>query len=357
MRFSVSPVVRTSVSPEKSSDLNKFTAALQRLEKVDPCLLVITKKKEFIVAGAGEFHVEVAIGELKAMLGPDVPVKISPPIVEYNETVTVKSPIVCLAKSPNGHNRLFVTAEPISEKLCNAVEKSLLEEKDQKLRAKQLAEQYGWDRTDAGKVWFWKGTNAMVDMSFGISNLQEIMPHVKSAFEDICSEGILCGEPLRGVRFNLHDAKLHTDAIHRGPGQIIPASQQVFRAALLASKPALVEPYFLAEIETSNKTVSAVYTTVTGSRGKVIDQTPKEGTPLTVMKAHLPVEKSFGFDRKLREDTSGAGFLQLMFSHWQLMPGDPYEGKSLANTMVLTVRKRKELKEELPRLEEYNEKL
>jgi len=357
MKFSVAPVVRASVAPENTAHLPKFTNAIQRLEKVDPCLQVIIKKNEFIIAGAGEFHLEVAIKALVAMVGPDVPLKISPPIVEFNETVTAKSSIVCLAKSSNGHNRLYFTAEPLSPKLCNAIEQNLLEQKDQKLRAKQLAEEYGWERNEAAKVWCWNGTNVLVDMSFGISNLQDIFGHVKSAFTDVCAEGILCGEPLRGVRFNLHDAKIHSDPAHRGPGQVIPAATQVFKAAMLAAKPVLVEPFFLAEIETDNKTVSAVYSTVNGSRGKVIDQTPKEGTPLTVIRGHLPVERSFGFDKTLRASTSGHGFLQLMFSHWQVMPGDPLEPKSLGNTIVHQVRKRKFLKEELPKLEEYNDKL
>jgi len=159
------------------------------------------------------------------------------------------------------------------------------------------------------------------------------------------------------VRFNLHDAKIHSDNAHRGPGQIIPAATQVFKAAMLAAKPVLVEPFFMAEIETDNKSISAVYSTVNNSRGKVIEQTPKEGTPLTVIRGHLPVERSFGFDKILRESTAGHGFLQLMFSHWQVMPGDPFEPKSIVNTIVHQVRKRKGLKEELPKLEEYNEKL
>lgn len=357
MKFSVAPVVRTSIAPVSNSQLSKFTAALQRLEKVDPCLQVITKKDEFIIAGAGEFHIEVALNELRAILGDDVPIKTSPPIVEYNETVTAKSSVVCLAKSPNGHNRLFFTAEPLSEKLCKAIEQKTLEEKDQKVRAKQLCDEFDWDKNDAAKVWCWKGTNVVVDMSFGVSYLLEILPHVKSAFESICDEGVLCGEPLRGVRFNLHDAKLHADTIHRGPGQIIPAATQVFKAAMLAAKPAVVEPFFLAEIETDNKTVSAVYSTVNGSRGKVVEQIPKEGTPLTVVKAHLPVEKSFGFDKLLRANTSGHGFLQLMFSHWQNMPGDPTVSKTPANDTVMQVRKRKLMKEEIPKLEEFNDKL
>jgi len=340
-----------------TANLVKFTETLKRLEHVDPCLQVIMKNKEFIIAGAGEFHIEVAIGELRKMLGDEIPFKVNPPTVEYCETVTSQSSVVCLAKSPNNLNRLFVTAEPISEELCIAIEKNLLEVKDPKIRAKQLSEQFGWDKNEVSKIWFWKGSNVIVNMSTGISFLNEIKDHVKGAFEEVVSEGILCAEPLRGVRFNLHDAKLHSDSVHRGPGQIIPAAKKVFWASFLAAKPALVEPYFMAEIETENKTISKVYTVVTSRRGSVQEQIPKNGTPLSVIKAHLPVERSFGFDALLREATAGYGFLQLMFSHWEKVTGDPFQPATIPFVIVKDVRKRKELKEELPTWDQYNDKL
>jgi len=357
MKFSVAPVVRRSVAPLNTANLVKFTETLKRLEHVDPCLQVIMKNKEFIIAGAGEFHIEVAIGELRKMLGDEIPFKVNPPTVEYCETVTSQSSVVCLAKSPNNLNRLFVTAEPISEELCIAIEKNLLEVKDPKIRAKQLSEQFGWDKNEVSKIWFWKGSNVIVNMSTGISFLNEIKDHVKGAFEEVVSEGILCAEPLRGVRFNLHDAKLHSDSVHRGPGQIIPAAKKVFWASFLAAKPALVEPYFMAEIETENKTISKVYTVVTSRRGSVQEQIPKNGTPLSVIKAHLPVERSFGFDALLREATAGYGFLQLMFSHWEKVTGDPFQPATIPFVIVKDVRKRKELKEELPTWDQYNDKL
>jgi len=36
------------------------------------------KNKEFIIAGAGEFHIEVAINGLKKILGDDIPIKNQP---------------------------------------------------------------------------------------------------------------------------------------------------------------------------------------------------------------------------------------------------------------------------------------
>jgi translation elongation factor EF-G len=46
----------------------------------------------------------------------------SDPVVRYCETVTAKSDQVCLAKSGNKHNRLYMTAEPLPDGFAEAVD-------------------------------------------------------------------------------------------------------------------------------------------------------------------------------------------------------------------------------------------
>ena len=59
----------------------------------------------------------------------------------------------------------------------------------------------------------------------------------------------MCDENMRGVRFNIHDVTLHTDAIHRGGGQIIPTARRVLYACSLTAQPRLMEPVYLVEIQ------------------------------------------------------------------------------------------------------------
>ena len=54
---------------------------------------------------------------------------------------------------------------------------------------------------------------------------------------------------MRGVRFNIYDVTLHTDAIHRGGGQIIPTARRVLYASALTAGSALMEPVYLVEIQ------------------------------------------------------------------------------------------------------------
>lgn len=54
---------------------------------------------------------------------------------------------------------------------------------------------------------------------------------------------------MRAIRFEIHDVTLHTDAIHRGGGQIIPTARRVLYACELTAEPRLMEPVYLVEIQ------------------------------------------------------------------------------------------------------------
>ena len=56
-------------------------------------------------------------------------------------------------------------------------------------------------------------------------------------------------ENLRAVRFNIYDVTLHTDAIHRGGGQIIPTARRALYACQLTAEPRIMEPVYCCEIQ------------------------------------------------------------------------------------------------------------
>lgn len=167
----------------------------------------------------------------------------------------------------------------------------------------------------------------------------------------------MCDENMRGIRFNIHDVTLHTDAIHRGGGQIIPAARRVFYACKLTAEPRFQEPVFLCEIQSPDDCVGGIYQTLTQRRGIVISEEPINGTPFVQMKAYLPVGESFGFTQALRAATSGRAFPQCVFDHWEQMSGSPLEAGSKALEIVQAIRKRKGLKPGIPGLDNFVDKL
>jgi len=362
MKFSVSPVVRVAVEPKNPSDLPKLVEGLKRLSKSDPCVkCYIEESGEHIVAGAGELHLEICLKDLQEEFA-GIDLITTDPVVSFRETVSEKSSQVCLSKSPNHHNRLWVTAEPFQEGLAEAIEDGEVGPKDDpKKRARVLAEKFGWDLADSRKIWAFgpetTGPNIVLDVSKGVQYLNEIKDSFVAAFQWATREGVLCEENMRAIRFNLVDVQLHADAVHRGGGQIIPTARRVLYAAQLTAAPRLMEPVYLVEIQCPETAMGGIYATLNKRRGHVISEEPRPGTPLYNVKAYLPVMESCGFTADLRSQTSGQAFPQCVFDHWHAIQGDPVDPSSKPGQIVISTRKRKGLTEGVPTLDKYLDKL
>merc|ERR1719352_1759435 len=154
MKFSVSPVVRCAVEPKNSADLPKLVEGMKRLSKSDPMVLCYTEESgEHIIAASGELHLEICLQDLQQdFMGTEV--KVSDPVVSFRETCTAKSTQTCLAKSANKHNRLFVEAETIGPELSKAIDDGdILPGAEAKVQGRKLADNFGWDVTEARKIW------------------------------------------------------------------------------------------------------------------------------------------------------------------------------------------------------------
>eukprot|EP01105_Mastigella_eilhardi_P027701 TRINITY_DN86_c0_g2_i1.p2 TRINITY_DN86_c0_g2~~TRINITY_DN86_c0_g2_i1.p2 ORF type:complete len:862 (+),score=187.73 TRINITY_DN86_c0_g2_i1:97-2586(+) len=362
MKFSVSPVVRVAVEPKNPADLPKLVEGLKRLAKSDPlCQCYIEESGEHIVAGAGELHLEICLKDLREEYC-SAELRTSEPVVSFRETVSEESNQMCLSKSPNKHNRLFMKACPLADELPEAIEGGeVAPNDDPKARARILAEKYGWDVTDARKIWCFgpdnKGANVLVDVTKAVQYLLEIKDSMVSAFQWATKEGPMCDENVRAVRFNLYDVALHTDAVHRGGGQIMPTARRCYYACMLTAEPRLQEPVYMCEIQCPESAMGGIYSVLNRRRGHVIAEEQRIGTPLYTVRAYLPVLESFGFTADLRSHTAGQAFPQCVFDHWAIIPGDPFEPTTKVAQVVEQVRKRKGLGEGIPPLDRYIDKL
>lgn len=362
MKFSVSPVVRVAVEAKNPADLPKLVEGLKRLAKSDPMVLcLIEESGEHIIAGAGELHLEICLKDLEEDHA-GIPLKKSDPVVSYRETVTEMSDRMCLSKSPNKHNRLFMRSEPFPEGLAEAIDDGdIAPRQDFKERGRKLSDEYEWDVTEARKIWCFgpegTGPNMLLDCTKGVQYLNEIKDSVVAGVQWATKEGVMCEENMRGVRFNIYDVTLHTDAIHRGGGQIIPTARRCLYACILTAKPAVLEPVYLVEIQCPEGAIGGIYGVLNKRRGHVFEESQTIGTPMFVIKAYLPVNESFGFTADLRSNTGGQAFPQCVFHHWQVMPGDPLDPDTKPGKVITDTRKRKGLKEGIAALDNYLDKM
>merc|ERR1739848_558868 len=258
---------------------------------------------------------------------------------------------MCLSKSPNKHNRLYMKAAPLSEELSQAIDNGdITSTQDPKERARKLADDFSWDINQARKIWCFgpdtSGPNMFVDCSVGVQYLNEIKDHVVSAFQWASKEGAMAEEPMRGIRYNLYDVTMHADAIHRGAGQIMPTARRCMYACCLTAKPSLMEPVFLVNITAPEGALGGIYSCLNKKRGHVFAEDQRPGTPIYNLNAYL------------RAATSGQAFPQCVFDHWALMAGDALAEGDKLNDLVTSIRKRKGCSSiEVPDLSKYYDKL
>merc|ERR1712025_1224518 len=130
MKFSVSPVVRVAVDCKNPADLPKLVEGLKRLAKSDPMVqCIIEESGEHIIAGAGELHLEICLKDLEEDHA-GIPIKTGDPVVSYRETVSAQSTELCLSKSPNKHNRLYMRGVPMPDGLADDIENGKVTPRD-----------------------------------------------------------------------------------------------------------------------------------------------------------------------------------------------------------------------------------
>merc|ERR1719216_738234 len=110
---------------------------------------MIEESGEHIIAGAGELHLEICLKDLEEDHA-QIPLKKSDPVVSYRETVSEESSQMCLSKSPNKHNRLFMRAVPMPDGLAEDIDNGEVNPRDElKARARYLSEKYDYDVTES----------------------------------------------------------------------------------------------------------------------------------------------------------------------------------------------------------------
>jgi elongation factor 2 len=361
MKYSVSPVVQVAVEPKNVKDMNKLHLAMKRLAKSDPLVQCTTNDcGENIIAGAGELHVEICLHDLRKLAG--IEINVSEPVVPYCETILEPSE-VCYSRSGSGLNRLLVKAQPVPNKMVNDIDNSVL---NLKAPVKELTRtcisEYGFEVQDFKRLWAFgpeeaTHTNVFTDESKGVAYLDKVRGSIINSFEAYIGEGVLVGEPLRGVHFKLTDGQIHSDPSHRGADEIMPTMRKAIYGAMISAKPRLVEPVFLCEIYCPTDDVGPIYGFMSQRRGEIISEEPVIGNPMTILKCYLPVAESFGFTDSLRGLTHGRAFPTCVFDHWQVIDSDPYEEDSMAYKLVQKIRKRKGKSVELPDISKFVDKM
>ena len=339
------PVVTVAVEPKAMKDLPKFIDALRGLAKADASLQVSTNQEtgEALLAGMGELHLEITVYRLEEEQG--IKVNVSEPIVVYRESIESNNHGRAFeGKSPNRHNRFYIEAEPLSVDVVQALREGVfgdgnVRNKDAKQIGDRFAE-YGMNKDLMRKIYAIHGTNVLVNDTKGIQNLHETRELIIEGCNDGGKNGPLADEPMMGVMMRLVDAKLHEDAIHRGPAQTIPAVRNACKGALIRARTVILEPMQNIRIDAPNDVIGGVTREVTNRRG-VIEDMPVDGSTASVI-GKMPVAETFGFSNDIRAASQGRAIWNTENAGFEILP------MSLFEKTVGEIRDRKGLKPEVP---------
>ena len=341
------PVVTTAIEAKHTKDLPKLVEVLRAVAKADPSIQIDSNLEtgEHLMSGMGELHLEITEYRIRNEHG--VEITTSPPIVVYRETVAMNSPGNFEGKSPNKHNRFYITVEPLEEDIRAAIIDGTIPSGDIK-KSKEVARQLidmGWIKVHGRGVLSIENSCVFIDATKGIQNLFETRELLIDAFKEVVKRGPRAHEKMMGVKIILNDAKLHEDAIHRGPAQTIPAVRNGINGALVSAGVALLEPKQNVYITVPQELMGSVTGEMSQRRAEIAGM-ETEGD-MTTITAKAPVKEMFGFASEIRSATGGRALWSTEFSGYEELPRD------LLDEITEEIRLRKGLKAEMPRPENY----
>ncbi|MFB6135939.1 MAG: elongation factor EF-2 [Halobacteriaceae archaeon] len=338
------PVITKSIEAQNMDDLPKLIETLQQVAKEDPTIQIEINEDtgEHLISGQGELHLEVITQRIERNRG--IPVSTGEPIVVYREAPRSASREI-EGRSPNNHNRFYVTVEPLPDEIVDAMKLGELSMDMPEQERREVLQEAGMDKDSSQNVEDIIGTNVFLDETKGIQHLNETMELVVEGIEEALEDGPLAAEPVQGALVRLHDARLHEDAIHRGPAQVIPAVRQAIHNALVDADVALLEPIQDVRIDVPNEYMGAASGEIQSRRGRV-DDMYQEGD-LMVVEGIAPVEEMIGFSSDIRSATEGR-------ASWNTEnAGFRFLSDNLQPEKIREIRERKGMKLDLPEAVDY----
>jgi elongation factor 2 len=334
------PVVTVAVEAKNTKDLPKLVEVLRLISKADPSIQVQINQEtgENLMSGMGELHLEIT--EYRIRNDHKMEIVCSEPIVVYRETVSKPSPYKFEGKSPNKHNRFYIEVEPLPEKIVKAIYNNELPENVKKFKKEtaKLLQDLGLDKEVAKGVFGVHGLNIITDTTKGIQHLFETRDLIMEAFDEVMKSGPTVSEPCQAILVKLVDAKLHEDAIHRGPAQVIPAARNAIYGAITISEPTLLEPMQKVFISTPQEIMGDASRELNSRRSEVKDM--KTVGDSVEIEAKAPVAEMFGFASAIRSATGGRVLWNTENMGFEPLP------RQLKDPVIKKIRERKGLKPE-----------
>ena len=274
------PVLSYAIEPKSRGDEDKINQAMHRLEEEDPSIRYSRdpQTKDFLVAGTGQVHVEIAVSRLKKRYGVDVTLKA--PKIPYLETIRGKADVQGRHKKQTGGHGQFgdcwIRMEPLER---------------------------------GAKFQF-------ANETFGGSIPRNFIPAIEKGIIETAERGHLAGFPMVDFKVTVYDGSYHD--VDSSEMAFKMAARKAFRNAMATAKPVLMEPVMHVEIQAPVEFAGDLMGDLNGRRGRISGMDVQG--PTQIIKAHVPMSEMLAYQSDLTSMTQGRASFQMEFDHYDYVP-------------------------------------
>ena len=274
------PAMTYAIEPKSRADEDKLAPAIHKLMEEDLLIRFFRdpQTNEFLIAGAGQPHIEAIVSRLKRRYHAEVTLKA--PKVPYRETIRGKADAQGRHKKQTGGHGQFG---------------------DCKIRMEPLPRGGGFE---------------FVNDIFGGAIPRNFIPAVEKGIVESAARGYLAGYPVVDFRVILYEGSYHD--VDSNELSFKMAGRIAFRKCMEQAKPCLLEPVMKVEIEAPDEFAGTLMGDLNGRRGRVQGMETKGRT--TIINAEVPMAEMLTYGTQLTSMTQGKGSYRMEVNHYDIVP-------------------------------------
>ncbi len=284
------PAMTYAIEPKSRADEDKLAPAIHKLMEEDLLIRFYRdpQTNEFLIAGAGQPHIEAIVSRLKKRYHAEVTLKA--PKVPYLETIRAKGEAHGRHKKQSGGHGQFG---------------------DCKIRMEPQPRGGGFE---------------FASEIFGGAIPKNFIPAIEKGVVESAARGYLAGYPVVDFKVIVYDGSYHD--VDSNELSFKTAGRIAFRKAMEVCKPALLEPIMKVEIEAPEEFAGAIMGDLSGRRGRPQGMESKGKT--SIVNAEVPMAEMLTYGTQLTSMTQGKGSYRMEMDHYDFVPQIVAE-KILAN--------------------------
>jgi len=269
-----------AIEPKTRADEDKLAPAVHKLMEED--LLVRfyrdSQTNEFLIAGAGQPHIESLVSKLRKRYHTEVTLKA--PKVPYRETIRGRAEAQGRHKKQTGGHGQFG---------------------DCKIKIEPLVRGAGFE---------------FVNDIFGGAIPRQFVPAVEKGIQESAMRGFLAGFPVVDFKVTVYDGSYHE--VDSNELSFKLAGRIAFRKCMEQAKPVLLEPVMRVEIEAPEEFAGTLMGDLNQRRGRV--QGMDSGNSSTTIRAEVPMAEMLSYGQNLTAMTQGRGSFHMEMGHYDVVP-------------------------------------